>query len=400
MALSHNTERSRLGEFKVLADGRVRVRVSHGYNLNGSARRVTGYADSMEEAQRVALELSAKLGRRPDLGRKLSLERYWYAYRVGKGKRLARSTLMRYELDMKHVWLDRLGKTDISLITRQDVQDVLIGLPTRSYAHHALRSLSAVLTQAVRDGHLHENPIRNGGFELPGDVGTKDVSGLDYDSDPFAAIEGTLDVWDARTVIRALPLMEGVPLETCWLAMVGAGLRREEALALEWRDVRRVDVNGTPVTQIAVYKALTAKDGLKRTKTRRSVRIVAVVEPFGSRLWELRKDPDEVVVPVSVQNIHHRWRNLFEPVTSKHAPKSGVWKGRLADLPYVPLNRMRATHETFMQQAGVLDSINAATHGHSQKVSYTNYQRANGIDAARQAGDFLLLEGHKKAANA
>lgn len=400
MALSHKGKRSRLGSFKKLADGRIRVVVAHGYDLNGNPRRATGYAKDMDEAERVALELSAELGKRPDLGRGLTLERWWTAYSAGKGKRLTNATYSRYKWDMDKTWMPVLGKTDISLITRHDVQAVLITLPSKSYAQHALRSLSAVLTQAVRDGYLTVNPIRSGGFELPGDVGADGQDGLDYDADPFAAIEGSQSVWDARTVIRALPLMRGVPLETCWLAMVGAGLRREEAMALTWKDVRRIDVGDQPVTQIAVYKALTERDGLKRTKTERSVRIVAVVEPFGSRLWELRGQPDEVLVPISVHNVSKRWRTMFEPVTSKHAKTEGRWKGLLAGLPYVPLNRMRATHATFMQQAGVLDSINAAAHGHSEKVSYANYQRADGIDAAKKAGEFLVLQGYRRAANA
>ena len=88
---------------------------------------------------------------------------------------------------------------------------------------------------------------------------------------------------------------------------------------------------------------------------------------------------------------------MFEPVTSKHAKTKGRWKGRLVGLPYVPLNRMRATHETYMQQAGVLDSVNAAAHGHSEKVSYRHYQRADTIGAAAQASEFLLVEGGKRA---
>ena len=61
--------RSKVGSIEQLADGRVRVRVAHGYDLNSNPRRDTGYADSMEDAERVALELAAELGRRPDLGR-------------------------------------------------------------------------------------------------------------------------------------------------------------------------------------------------------------------------------------------------------------------------------------------------------------------------------------------
>ncbi|MBP3884696.1 MAG: hypothetical protein J6D54_07155 [Olsenella sp.] len=386
-------KRRKIGTFEHLSDGRVRVTVVHGTRLDGRLRRLSGIAESEEDAERVALELAAQLGRRPDLGRGLTLRRWWDAYSVGKGNRIVRGTYKRYKGDMERVWLPEMGNTDISLISRVEVQRILLSLPTRPAAQHAKSTLSAVLTQAVREGYLAENPIRNGGFELPGDVGTRDFGDEDYDDDPFAAIEGRSDVWDARTVMRAMPLLEDTPLETCWLCMVGAGLRREEALALRWKDVRRIEVAGHEVTQIAVHHARTEEDGLKRTKTRRSIRIVAMVEPFGSRLWSLCGEANALVCDVPMSNIRRNWMKLFQHVTSKHAPKSGVLKGRLADLPYIPLSRMRATHETFMQQAGVLDSINAATHGHSERISYSNYQRPDTAAAALQAGNFLLVEG-------
>ena len=388
--------RRKVGTRRPLADGRIRVTVSHGYDLNGNQRRISGIAESEEEADRLALELAARLGRSPDLGRRLTLARWWDAYAATRGKRIANATFRRYRRDMEKVWLPQMGKRDISLITKTEVQSVLLSLPTRPTAAHAKATLSAVLTQAVRDGHLTENPIRATSFEMPGDVGAWD-DGIDYSVDPFGAIEGTSDVWDARTVLRAFDLLRGNPIEPCWLCMVGAGLRKEEALALHWRDVRRIEVGGQMVTQLAVHHALTAEDGFKRTKTRRSVRIVAMVEPFGERLWELRGDAGEYVNPLGEGNVHHRWIDMFKPCTSKHARKKGRRKGILVDIdepiPYVPLYRMRATHETYMQQAGVLDSVNAAAHGHSQKVSYEHYQRAGDVDAARQAGRFLVIAG-------
>lgn len=400
MADSTPGTRRRVGTLKTLADGTIRVTVRSGYRRDGGRRTLTAVAASEEEAERVALELAAELGRHPDLGHGLTLARWWDAYTVGKGSRIARSTYKRYAGDMRRTWLPALGDRDISLIARADVQATLLSMPSRQSAHHAMRTLSAVLTQAVRDGYLSANPIRSGGFEMPGDVGAADVSGVDWEADPFAAIEGTSNVWDARTVLAAMPLLRGSNVEPIWLAMVGAGLRREEALALEWRDVRRVPIDGRMVTQIAVWRALTADDGMKRTKTERSRRIAAVVEPFGERLWELRRGPNDRVSLLTASNIQHRWKALFEPVTSKHARKEGLGKGRLAGFPYVTLARMRATHETYMQQAGVLDSVNAAAHGHSERVSYRHYQRADGVAAARQASDFLLLDGGRAAANA
>ena len=399
MPSSHKKPRRKVGTFRYRADGTIEVVVSHGYKYNGHQRSLSAKAKSEEEAERLALELAAQLGKRPDLGMGLTLERWWAAYSLGKGSRVAKATFDRYAGDMRRIWLPKLGKSDISLITHQDVQSILLSLRTRSLAKHAKATLSAVLTQAVRDGHLSENPIRTATFELPGDVGAYDEAGTDWGDNPFDVIENTADVWDVQTVLQAMPLLRGVPLEPCWLCMVGAGLRREEALALDWKDVRRIEIGGRMVTQLAVYKAYTEQDGLKRTKTRQSVRIVAVIEPFGERLWELRGRPNDSVCTVSVSNIQRRWKTLFEPVTSKHAKSEGRHKGKLYGIRYVPLNRMRATHSTIVQQAGIQDSVNAAMHGHSEKVAYANYQRPDTIDATVRVGEFLLVQGGKAVAN-
>jgi hypothetical protein len=150
------------------------------------------------------------------------------------------------------------------------------------------------------------------------------------------------------------------------------------------------------VTQLALHHALNARDGRHRTKNRKSARIVAMLEPFGTRYWELACDvngPESMVCEVSVHNYGHRWRGYFADVPeSKHLNgRADVFRGRLHGLPYVPLSRMRATHETLMQEAGVLDSINSAMHGHSERVSYRHYQQADSARASMQASEYLRL---------
>lgn len=400
MASSHNGSRRRLGTKKTLADGTIKVTVSHGYRDDGQQRRLSAIARDEDEADRLAVELAARLGRNPELGKGLTLERWWQAYKVTRGQRIAKVTLERYRTEMKGTWLPALGDKDITLISHADIQAVVIQAKTRSMAKERIKALSAVLTHAVRDGKLSKNPCRLAPFELPGDVGKADLSGIDYEDDPFAAIEGVKNVWDVGTVLLAMERLRGLPIETCWLCMVGAGLRREEALALRWKDVRRISIAGREVTQIAVHSANTSKDGIGTTKTRKSVRIVAMVEPFGERLWELAGDRDALVCDVSPKNISRRWRSMWEPLkVSKHMPKepaTHVYHGVMLKEPQVPfihLKQMRATHETMMQAAGVSDSLNAATHGHSTRVAYSNYLMPDTAAAAERMGKLFVIEG-------
>lgn len=88
-------------------------------------------------------------------------------------------------------------------------------------------------------------------------------------------------------------------------------------------------------------------------------------------------DPDALVCPLGAGNMARTWRRLWG-------------EGRpLASLPYLPLSRMRATHETMMQAAGVPDSVNAAAHGHSVAVAYGHYMRPDSASAAGDVGDML-----------
>ena len=407
MASSHNSPRRRLGTRKVLADGTIKVIVRHGYRSDGKRRTLWAIAKDDAEADMVALELAAKLGMDANLGKGLTLSRWWDAYKVTRGQRIAKVTLERYTTEMRGTWIPALGDRDITLISHADIQAVAIQAKTRSMARERIKALSAVLTHAVREGHLSANPCRNAPFELPGDVGKEDLSGVDYEDDPFAAIEGVKNVWDIQTVLVAMERLRGLPIETCWLCMVGAGLRREEALALRWKDVRRVAVGSRMVTQLAVHAANTAKDGMGTTKTRKSVRIAAMAEPFGERLWELAGGRDELVCGISPKNISRRWRLMWEPLSdSKHMPKepaTHVLRGIMLQEPQIPfihLKQMRATHTTMMQAAGVSDSLNAAVHGHSERVAYTNYLMPDSTAAAQQVGQLIVMEGGRKAANA
>lgn len=292
---------------------------------------------------------------------------YWEHFARTRGQRLANATLSRYAHSMgKHV-LPMLGDVALDALRHVDVQRMVMACPTRGTALQAKRSLSAVLGYAVAEGYLERNPVA-GRLELPPESGR--LASVSEREDPFEAIAGTSAVWDAETVMQAFPRLRGLPLEPCWLCMVGAGLRREEALALRWRDVRRRD----GVVELAVHRARTEKDGIKATKTARSVRIAQMVEPLGSRLMELEGETDALVCSASVGNISKRWANLWKP-RGKNCPHSAPRGIMLKEpaIPYLPLQKMRATHESLMQKAGVLDSVNAAAHGHSRAVSYKHY---------------------------
>ena len=386
----YHSERSRLGSVRKLASGRYEVRVSHGYTMDGKQRTIREVCETEAEAEARRYELAMQMQKDCNLSANITLNRVWLLYKADRFERLAGTTRDAYSWQMESVILPVLGDFDVTRITHRDIQS-LLSAQSRGVAQKARTTLSSVLSWAVKRGILADNVMRHANFELP-----QAESESGFDVDPFAAIEGSMDVWSVQTVLECLERIEGLPLESAWLACVGAGLRVEEALALRRIDVRRVKIGPRFVTQVAVHAATTKVESRKGTKTANSVRIVSLLEPFGTRYWELVQACEtdtEAVCKVSAANQNKRWRSYFEEPRTYHKrmAESRKVQGRLHGLPYIPLSRMRATHETMMQEAGVLDSLNAAMHGHTETVSRKHYMRGNGAAAVEQTEKYFTL---------
>lgn len=380
----------RMGTITQKPNGRWMARVECGTKEDGRRRTMAKTFDSKVEAERWCITQSVEMGRRPDLCAGIMLSTLWELYKDDKGERIAKKTMQVYTSLMKVHWLPAMGETDISAITCAMIQYRLDGM-THENALHAKRCLSSVLTYAVGRGLLVENVMHGHKFDIP----AKETDAADYEDDPFAAIEDSADVWDLTTVLECYERIRGLPLEPAWLACVGGGLRVEEALALRKVDVRRVKVEGVEVTQLAVHSASTPLESKKATKTKQSVRIVTMLAVFGDRYWELCEaveKPKGLVCTASAGNQNRAWHKYFEPPKlHKRMSMKRVTRGRLEGLPYVPLARMRNTHATLMQQAGIIDSINSKMHGNSERVIYDHYLKPDTSSATISASKHLRL---------
>lgn len=382
----------RMGTVDRLPSGKWRARVELGTKADGSRRIESKTFDNKREAELWCYTHATEMGAHPEGMAGVTLSELWRLYGDERGPQLAKTTMEAYAWHMEARVLPELGDTDITAITHGDIQRVLSEM-THGTAQKARTALSAVLSYGVKSGLLAENVMRRADFKLP-EPKALDADDDAWDDDPFAAIEGELDVWDDETVFRCLDLIKGLPLEAAWLACVGAGLRVEEAMALRPADVRRMAVEDVEVTQLAVHHATTRVESRRQTKTRKSVRVVTMLEPFGTRYWELCDGVErtEPVCKASASRQNKAWRSYFEPpkVHARMAPARAV-RGRLQELPYIPLSKMRNTHATLMQQAGVMDSVNSLMHGHSQKVSYAHYLKPDTTQAVIDASSKIRL---------
>ena len=333
--------------------------MTHGRKPDGSRRTLSATVNGTRaDAEAEARRLSRVMGLSPNYGSGLTLDAYVYGVFLPSRSDLKRKTLMGYESDYRLHIAPRLGSCRLEDVTRPMVQSWLADQPPKS-ARNYMRTLSAILGGAVDDGVL-DSPVP--------------LSRLRFPRRPHDDVP---TVWDAPTVAECLERLEGSPLFPLWLVMVGAGLSRSEACALEWSDVS--DVDGMAV--VAVSKALTATDGLMGPKNPYRYRTVPVVAPFGPMLLSMRGEGR--IWPHGPEWAGKLWRDAFKP------------GGAIEGLPYVTINRMRATHETLLQRAGVVDTLNARIHGRSNvQTGYAHYL-APGLDSMADAAASVdkLLNG-------
>ena len=187
----------------------------------------------------------------------------------------------------------------------------------------------------------------------------------------------------AEQVAKRIYRLHGDKIEPLWLVLVGGGLRVKEVLVLWWDDIKfspitHIDGTEDLIAHASITKAWTEKDGLKATMNAFSTRIVPIPDPFASKLYEQAViGPRTPVWPIYPGRSRKWWRNLFE----KDKPLYGM--------PYTRMKDMRSVHETMLQDAGVLDTLNARIHGRTNvQTGYTHYLKPsaamdNSVDALR-----------------
>ena len=287
------------------------------------------------------------------LGQDATLEEFWPLFEARcEAKGLANATLSDYRKQWRLRIRPAFGDARVADVRFSHVQAWLYGM-TPNTAHHAARTLKRMLSVAVDLEVIPSNPLMGRRLDFPV---ARSAPGVD--GPPSMP-------WGAREVSLCMERLRGERVEPLWLVLAGGGLRTEEGLALWWEDVGFRYVAGSLVADIAVWKAWTEADGLKRTKNASSTRVVPIPAPFSERLAELaRQGPRVRLWDAYGRYASREWRRLFLP------------GARLSALPYAPLSSMRSVHETLMQEAGVLDTVNARIHGRTNvQTGYAHYLR-------------------------
>lgn len=365
--------RERSGSKREVRPGVWEVSASCGYREDGRQRRAYRRVHGTEaDADAARAELAAEMGRSPALGLTATLADYWPDFvRRLEAKGVSRATIADYRKSWELRVRPQFGGLRWSQLRFADIQRWVLTL-THGQAEHAIRFLRRYVNCAIDDELLDRSPLDHRRIDYPVER-----------RDPLAPPPAT---WGRHHVVEAMRRMEGHRMEALMLVALGGGLRPEEALALWWSDVSLTPIthmDGTDglMAHLSVYKAWTPEDGLHGTKNEFSTRLVPVADPFASRLAELAVEgPRAGVWPLSPHTARREWPRLFDA------------GGPLEMLPRVRMKDLRSIHETLLQDAGALDTVNARLHGRTNvQTGYRHYLRpSEALDsAARAMGDML-----------
>ena len=354
-------QRSRLGSQREVRPGVWVVTVASGRRKDKSRRTksVTVYGTE-DDASAARVRLAAEMGRSPSLGDSMTVGQYfWGIFVPRKEASRTRSTVDFYTSAYRSQIEETFGRMDVDTVPKSVIRTWAAGLPAQS-APNYVRALRAILRSAWDDGLIAEEPMR-GRLELPS-----------RDTRPGR-------VWTAEQASEALSRLRGADVEPLALVMVGAGLSASESRALSWGDL------SPDCSEVTVEHAYTQRDGMKAPKNPRRYRTVPVLPVCAERLRELRGTGPLCLNRrgrrMGPGTVSKRWRELFRGPRCDMRTRKELPPDRLWGLPWIKMNRLRATHETLMLRAGVPDALNSAIHGHSQKVAYSHYLAPVSADA-------------------
>lgn len=193
------------------------------------------------------------------------------------------------------------------------------------------------------------------------------------DATPPTVVRRSRSVWTPADVQRFLTAVTGDPMYPWWHLALHTGMRREELIAVEWRDI-----DGDVLTiQRRVVQTRTGVHVMDATKNGAAIRRVMLdpgtVGVLGRAAYEQRA----AYLPIGVQ-----WSDATRIVTKgdgvpyRPATVSQRWRrlvARVGTVPDIPLGRTRHTWGTIALANGIPQHVVAGRLGHSATVLMDRY---------------------------
>lgn len=276
-------------------------------------------------------------------------------------------TALGYEGTLRHP-IAAFGSKPLMKVTRSDVEAMVYALAdagrSQSTATHALFVVRSIFEDALEDGLVGRNPA-------------KKVHPAGRQAEQRTALT-------PEQIGRLRTHLSTDRLYGCWLLTL-FGLRRSEVMGLRWPDLDLID------GILTISRGRVLVDG-KRTaegkpKTERGARVLPLPRDAFSALTELKTAQESAFGRDHVRSGYIAVNEIGSPLRPERW--SDLWRGHCAaaKVPVVTLHAARHSSVTAMRDAGVLDHVVAAWHGHDEYIMRKVYSHAqtDGLEAAGNA---------------
>jgi integrase len=333
-------------------DGRWQVLVRY-TDQYGLTKRATVYGKTAPDAREKAGEVLARLTEGlPARDKKTTLETFtleWIASALAASDRKATTKTMYAGVARVHIVGSHIGGLALDKVRPMHVEGWIVGLRAKGLSESTVRSaytiLRAILDTAVRDGALARNPAA--AVKRP-KVTAKEAAYLTPEQ--------------VRTLLEAAKKSRYAPL---FSLLVNTGLRRGEALALQWSNVDTED------SLLRVRGTLARVDGdliVTSTKTAKSKRSIPVSEATARLLRDIRKQ--QLKDRLKAGSVWHQTPYVFttedgqpcDPRNALRALKSAATK---AGMTGVGLHTLRHSAATVMLTNGISLKVVSEILGHA-----------------------------------
>jgi integrase len=357
-------------------DGRWQINLRVTDEL-GRPSRHTIYGDTAQEARDKAAEIRKRVeGGQPARDRRETVAAFtlhWIDSSLQASERKRNTKVMYAGVARTHILASSLADLTLDRIRPSHVEGWVVELRRKGLAESTIRSaytiLRAVLDTAVRDGALASNPAA--AIRRPR-VTAKEAAHL-----------------TPAQVAALLRAAEGSRYAPMFALLVHTGLRRGEALALQWTDVDFAR------SLLRVRGTLSRIDGelmITEPKTAKSKRFVPISEPAARLLHQVRDSQAE-----ERRLAGSAWRQtgfvftteLGEPCDPRNALRALRVAARKAGLPHAGLHTLRHSAASVMLTRGVPLKVVSEILGHSSIAITGDIYGHVSPDVSRQAMDLL-----------
>lgn len=261
-----------------------------------------------------------------------------------------------------------IGTKRLDEVTREDAQAMLNAMQTKKKPFKAIRPfrtfIKRVFEYAVQERYIDRNPFTYTQIVTPE---PREIPIIDI-------AQRTAMLRNAAIEDRLEREHETVPLQPIWHLLSVLGLRRGEALGLQWIDLD--EINRT----ISIRRQITVRNGQaleRKPKTRHAIRTIPLPDDIYHLLREHRKASAGAYIFARADGsslhpgyLDSRWNRLR----------------KRCDVPQnLRLHDLRHVSAYLLAISGVDDVIRMAILGHSGKDMATHYAGHASLDDMRQA---------------